>query len=587
MRDEEVRPPESSQLRERAHLSLVPKPLGSGAERKDELSVKILAPILGYVRETFGDAGVQDIAAAAGVDPAELQRPATWISQRQLAAVLTAARAMMRSDEEFIAACSFDMKRMWGPILWVLRTTSPTRMYEIMARTMHFVSRVSRYAIVDKGKAHIHLRLTSDHPEERLVCLSRQAWLRALPELWGLPKARLTEGSCISRGDACCDYQLRWFAVTSVAPPLAGLVLGIALAWLSHTFAALRGLELITFPLLGVVMGVLFETRRTAKLNLLYGDESHNALEALGHEYSTALAEVLELHHRQQDWNHVLEERIQERQQALDGMVERVDQLQETRNTTVRSLSHDIKNPLQVVRANNRAVREYLAHEPEALDALEDNEQAIEKADAILQELLRITRNEVGAFDVRAEPIKVADIVDRVRGTLRALVMGRDIRISVFATRIAPDVVETDQFLLTRVIDNILTNAAKYTERGSIVVECDGTPKGFCLKVSDSGRGIPVDRLDKVFIAQQSDQNPVMGTSHGIGLPTVVRLLDQLGGHLEVISKANLGTTFSIHLPTKPPSHSVDGTADAAQEPLEKVLERVVKIRRVANENNA
>ena len=593
MPDEEGRAPESSRLRERSHLSLVPIAASASGqpaqavERKDELSVKILAPLLGYVSAKFGAAGLEQLAGSAGIDAASLQRPATWVSQRQLEKVLAAARSLMRSDDEFVAACTYEMKLQWGPILWVLRTTSPGRMYEIMARTMHFVSRVSRYTVVGKDKAQIHLRFTADHPEERLICLSRQAWLRALPELWGLPKAQLTEGACISRGDDCCDYQLRWFAVTSVVPPVLGFLVGLLVAWFSGVFHALRGLELITFPLLGVMVGLLFETRRTAHLNLTYGDESHNALEALGHEYSTALGEVLELHHRQQDWNHVLEERIQERQQALDSMVARVDQLQENRNTTVRSLSHDIKNPLQVVRVNNRALREYVSHDPDALDALQDNEQAIDKADAILQELLRVTRNEVGVFVVRSEPIQIADLVDRIRGTLRALVMGRDIRISVFATRIAPEVVHTDPFLLTRVIDNILTNAAKYTERGSIVVECDGTPKGFCLKVSDSGRGIPVDRLDKVFTAQQPDDAPAVGTSHGIGLPTVVRLLDQLGGRIEVISKASLGTTFSIHLPMKPPDQASAGGPETAQEPLEKVLERVVKIKRVANENSA
>jgi len=584
MSDKQERGDESSRPPERLHLSLVPTSRQPGdPERKDELSAKLLTPIVAYLQQKSGPESIGRLAAAAGIELEEMLKPTTWLSLRDFEVVLHAARGMMESDDEFLDACSFDLKKQFGPMIWILRAGSPLRVYEIMERTMHFVSHVSRYEILKSTQTSAQIRYVSQRPEGRLICLSRQAWLRALPSLWGLPRAQVVEHSCIGRGDEVCEYHLRWLAVTGALRPVCGLLLGIFVGWLSRYVVALRGLEMITFPLFGALIGLLLETRRAASVNLAYGDESHNALEALGQEYAGALAHVLDMHHRNQEWNHVLEERIQERQQALDAMVQRVHHLHENRNTTVRSLSHDIKNPLQAVRMNNRALRQYLSNETDALETLEDNEQAIDKADAILKELLRITKNEVAVFEVQPATIQVKDIVERIRGTLRAMVMGRDIRISVFATRIAPETVCTDEFLLTRIIDNILTNATKYTERGSIVVECDGSAYGFCLKVSDSGRGIATDRLYKVFTGDQPDNNPVMGESHGIGLPTVVRLLDQLAGTLEVISKPNLGTTFTIQLPLTMPEKN--SPAEDGQEPMEKVLARVVKIKRVANEN--
>jgi signal transduction histidine kinase len=592
MHVEEGHPQESarrSQRPDRAHLSLVPPSgpdLAALPVQPKDLSVKILRPVLSYVQAKFSDEGMAKVAVASGVELDELVKPATWLTYEQFGAVLAAARELMASDEEFLEAAAFEMKKAFGPLLWVLRTTSPIRTYEIMERTMHFVARESRWHIVSKTATTARLRYTSAHREGRLTCLSRQAWLRALPALWGLPRAQLVKESCIARGDEVCEYQLRWFAVSSLVPPLFGLLVGLLLAWVAMMVQSLRGLEMITFPLLGAVLGFLLESRRIAKVNLAYGDESHNALEALGEEYSNANSELVEVLQRQQQWSHVLEERIAERQQSLEAMVDRVNKLRETRDTALRSLSHDMKSPLAVVKANNGALRSYVGGDAEALDAIQDNEYAIEKAEAILKELLTFSTSETGLFDMRPERILVAPLLDRIRGTLQAFVMKRDIRVSVFQSRHCPEEFETDSFLLNRIIDNILTNATKYTERGSILVEAEGTPGGLCFKVSDTGRGIAGERLDRVFTAQQADANPVIGDSHGLGLPIVVRLLDQLGGQLEVISKPGLGTTFWIRFPLKPPHGASAGLKDnAPQEPLEKVLERVVTIRRTANEN--
>ena len=107
-------------------------------------------------------------------------------------------------------------------------------------------------------------------------------------------------------------------------------------------------------------------------------------------------------------------------------------------------------------------------------------------------------------------------------------------------------------------------------------------------------RGNSVERLMLQFAdwktetdgerAKLGTTNPIIGDSYGLGLNIVVRLLDQVGGRLEVMSRPDQGTTFWIYFPLRLPPGAATPQVDG-QEPITRVLERVVTIRQVANEN--
>jgi signal transduction histidine kinase len=140
--------------------------------------------------------------------------------------------------------------------------------------------------------------------------------------------------------------------------------------------------------------------------------------------------------------------------------------------------------------------------------------------------------------------------------------------------------VKTVPIMLERIIDNLLTNAAKYTERGSIIVEVGGTPGFFLLKISDTGRGIGPERLEQVLRSGGPDPNPPVGGSRGAGLSIVARLLDQLGGRLEIMSEPGEGTTVWMYLPCEGEARDGgDALLDDRSDAIEHVLRRVVKIR--------
>jgi signal transduction histidine kinase len=146
------------------------------------------------------------------------------------------------------------------------------------------------------------------------------------------------------------------------------------------------------------------------------------------------------------------------------------------------------------------------------------------------------------------------------------LVRGKDVRISVFTVRDAPERITIDIVLFNRIIDNLLLNAAEFTEHGSIVVEVAGTPDFLTIKISDTGGTLREDELGKIFRPVQRGPG---GYSYGAGLSVVVQLLASVGGKLDVMTHNGKGTTFWAHFPVNKEGVGAvaDTEADKAAEP--------------------
>lgn len=570
-------------LPSRAQLRLVD--LASPDEGRDgDLILRILQPLFRYVKQKFGQPALDRLAIDGGLQPQALERSAAWITLEQFERMLTAARALVGSDEEFMRACSHELVKMYGPILLVLRCMSVRGTYEMMAKTAHLVSRISKYQALHGTRTSIRLRYESTRAESRLMCLSRQGQLCAIPTMyWGMAPARLEETRCLARGDNCCEYHLRWYQPVRWRGPLAGAFTGGLLAAILMTLPAAFAIQVAVacLPIVGMLIGLILEQRRLVADHMVFAEETNRELEQLVQAHARAVDEIQALHQRERLWNQQLENQIAQRTTRLEAVVERMREARVPRRDKLRGLSHDINNPLTVLFGLANQLRrkgEVNADDQEIVDTLEG---AVNQMSQLVGELAAIVREDPTAPEFEPATIDIEDLSVRMRRQLRATVVGRDVRVTVFQTREAPRTVRTVPMMLERVIDNLLTNAAKYTDRGSIVVEVGGTPGFLLLKISDTGRGIGPERLEQVLRTGGPDPNPPMGGSRGAGLSIVARLLDQLGGRLEIMSEPGEGTTVWMYMPCdgEPkdgPSEDVEAERTDA---IEKVLRRVVKIR--------
>jgi signal transduction histidine kinase len=563
----------------RANFADVPQPaevisLEERRESSQHYNARILFPLLRYIDDHLTPGEAESILQRAKVTRADiLSRRSAWMSFDQFDRFLQGVVEQVPDEQEFMRAASYKLHEAYGPLRFVLWATAPHRVVEISAKYMHLVSNVSRWELLEVSPTLIRARYYSKMPETRWMELSRQAQTIAMPTLWGLPKAQLQVKCSLGEGAPHSEWVVRFFRRPGWMPVLLGGMAGLLLAGLSSLLPSGSLLPWLSLPMAGAALGYGWESRRTYRRNLDFSQEVTDAVRELARAEREARQENLGLLDRQKDWSRLMEEQVRDRTALLQQLVEDLRSLQADQQSAVQGVSHDLRNPLSVIRFGTELLRKEMTEGPLAVrDLVEDMSQATDRMDSLLSGLIRSASSDPQLIEVNPEPVEVQPLVERLRRRLRALVHGRDIRVSVFRTREAPDAIECDQLILDRVLDNLLTNAAKYTETGSIVVEVGGTPGFLTVKVSDTGRGIDEDKIQSIFRPAATPPADRAPQSFGVGLSVVVQLLDQIGGRIEVMSRAGRGTTFWAHFPEELTPRSSGGRP---------ALERVVTIRRL------
>ncbi len=550
-----------------------------------DYSIRIVLSALRHIRDVYGEEALRSVMEKSGLALTDLDNEKAWLSLGQVVEILQSVRDIVGSDEGLKNACVHGLAESYGPLRFVLRATSPRRVYEMGQKYFSTISTAGRGTFEVLGENRFLLRYFSQFQESRLMCLGRQAQCKFMPTLWNLPAAHLQEHSCIARGDSCCEYEIRVFQPRGLLKPVIGGALGVTLAWLGvHLgLAAIPAGSLwFILPAMGFLVGHLLELRRTNRVNLDVAEEMNEELRRLLRENAEAQREIVDLHQRQKDWNRRLEEQVAERSRVNEEMAERLASIMAERNTALQGVSHDLSSPLTVVLHTNAHMEQLSATLDEKTQAIvEEQKSAISRMRGLLGGLMHLASTDPADMQLSPEPIEIPPMEESFRRRLRALVGDRGIRVSVLApTREAPRNIVIDRMVLDRVIDNLMSNAVKYTERGSIVLELDGKPGFLTVKISDTGRGIADEEIARIFQPGGSDPLRRVAASHGLGLSVVVRLLDRIGGKLEVMSLAGEGSTFWAHFPIEPAAAPAvaDAHGVAGMDPAS----RVVTIRKVS-----
>ncbi len=212
------------------------------------------------------------------------------------------------------------------------------------------------------------------------------------------------------------------------------------------------------------------------------------------------------------------------------------------------SVSHDLRTPLNVITGYTQLHAEgvFGATTAEQEDALRRVLRAATDQLALVQDLLDLARIEQGKLSYQLGPVPIVDLVQSLVDTMDTLLRDRPV---TFTVDVAPDaVVIADPERLRQVLANLLVNASKFTDSGTIGLSAAREGGAVRIAVSDTGRGMSPELREHVlepFVCGDE------GRGWGLGLAIVARLIDAFTGWLEIESAPGQGTTVTVLLPAE------------------------------------
>jgi signal transduction histidine kinase len=288
--------------------------------------------------------------------------------------------------------------------------------------------------------------------------------------------------------------------------------------------------------------------RRLAEANTTLQAEKTRELEALNATLSQANAELASA-------NHSLQTEITERAR-IELALKEADR---HKDEFLAMLAHELRNPLAPIYNAVQLMRRKKLDDPQLAWSRDVIERQIAHLSRLVDDLLDVSRITRGKINLTKESLDVNNLIARAVETTHPLISERAHDLVVEVPE-EPLTVLGDPTRLTQALGNVLSNAAKYTDRGgriAIAVRRDGAE--VAIRVSDTGEGIPADLLPVIFnLFTQLDRTSGHAQGGlGIGLALVRRLVEMHGGsvtaHSEGVGK---GSEFVLRLPLQSESHA-------------------------------
>ena len=229
--------------------------------------------------------------------------------------------------------------------------------------------------------------------------------------------------------------------------------------------------------------------------------------------------------------------------ESFNYMAEALQREDSLRKRLTSNIAHELRTPLAVMKANTEAMIDGVVIDH--AQGLENIRLEVEKLIRLVEGIEDITKAEASFFaKIDYAEIDLPEFLSRLASTMVPLAAEKGLEISTAKSELVRVVTGPEK--LERILQNILSNAIKYTEKGGIRLDCGKERKGFFIEIRDSGIGIPDHAKELVFKRFYRGDT---STGIGLGLAIVKELLEVMGGSLKVDSEEGKGTAFRIWLP--------------------------------------
>jgi len=228
-------------------------------------------------------------------------------------------------------------------------------------------------------------------------------------------------------------------------------------------------------------------------------------------------------------------------------------ELDRMKSDFIATLSHEFRTPLTSINMSVDILNQELLgplneRQKELIASTKEDVQRLTK---LARELLQLSKLESGRFQFKNEELNIRSLIEATTKTLQIQFQEKNVRLLTDIPDDLPTLVADEQ-QLSWVINNLVTNALKYTDGGgSVTVRVHRRAADLLFEVEDTGQGIPKEYLDKIFdkFVQIKSASATTPGSVGLGLAIAKEIVEVYGGRIWATSEVGKGSTFSFTLP--------------------------------------
>ncbi|GIO34832.1 MULTISPECIES: ATP-binding protein [Paenibacillus] len=244
---------------------------------------------------------------------------------------------------------------------------------------------------------------------------------------------------------------------------------------------------------------------------------------------------------------------------------EQLRKADERKDQFLANTSHELRTPLHGIIniAQSVLTRQQHSMDPESLKNMELLVTISRRMSYLLSDLLDAVRLKDQGIVLRQRPLQVETVVSGVISMLAYMTEGKPVRITSGVPETLPSVYADEQ-RLTQILFNLLHNAIKFTDEGTINISAEADGGAVVIRVADTGRGIGQDALERIFLPYEQGQGEDENGGIGLGLSICRQMVELHGGTLTAESTPGKGTVFSFSLPLAESGFEADAEVQKA-----------------------
>ncbi len=240
------------------------------------------------------------------------------------------------------------------------------------------------------------------------------------------------------------------------------------------------------------------------------------------------------------------------RNQELTHQRDQLSEMNRLKSEFLANVSHELRTPLNAISGYTELIAEevYGPVSEQQREALSGVEESSSNLLTLINQILDLSKVESGKTEIYITEVAIHDIAQSVSSEAQHVAKDRPYRIEVDCPQRI--VVRTDRVKIQQIVTNLVSNAVKFTERGSVKLHCRALPDGGCtIAVTDTGIGIRPEHHEIIFeeFRQVDGSSTRVYQGTGLGLSIARRFARMLGGDVTLDSRPGGGSTFTLRLP--------------------------------------